>query len=373
MSEKNNTTLITAAPPEEPHAPYLLRNLDDVLRLGHTLASSGMFSTARTPAAAAAKILTGLELGFGPMASMSDIHYFDGHPTVGAHLRAAAIKKSVKYDFDLKENENPRQSCTLVFWERTSAQGGEPRKNLLGWVRRGEISMTYQEAVETGVACCSEGKGVYRDGVWLKNNWARSPDDMLFARCISKGYRRYCPDLTGGVLAYDPDELDADTAPAPASTPPVLSDRPAEVQDADFTVTPAPEVPLPNPAPPQEAGELTEAEYEDLARTAREYHRSVAGVKAVCGALGVPVLRKTPRAKLSWATTALTLGLAPTPTVDRVAVLVEELKLDWVKFRDRLQEKYQVTSLAHLFPHQIEEVEKGLLELKARRQQQPAA
>jgi hypothetical protein len=41
---------------------------------------------------------------------------------------------------------------------------------------------------------------------------------MLFARAISKGYRRYCPDLTGGVLAYDPDELDqvVDVTPAAA-------------------------------------------------------------------------------------------------------------------------------------------------------------
>jgi hypothetical protein len=57
-----------------------------------------------------------------------------------------------------------------------------------------------KEAIDTGLAVGKDGK--------IKTNWSRHGDDMLFARCISKGFRRYCPDLTGGVLAYDPDELE---------------------------------------------------------------------------------------------------------------------------------------------------------------------
>jgi hypothetical protein len=64
-----------------------------------------------------------------------------------------------------------------------------------------------------------------KKGYKLKANWRNHPDDMLFARCVSKGYRRYCADLSSGVLAYDPDELGElpaiPAAPAPAPAPPV--------------------------------------------------------------------------------------------------------------------------------------------------------
>ena len=59
--------------------------------------------------------------------------------------------------------------------------------------------MTFKEAKDSGLAIGKTG---------TKANWQRHPDDMLFARCVSKGYRRYSPELSGGVVSYDPDELD---------------------------------------------------------------------------------------------------------------------------------------------------------------------
>ncbi len=120
----------------------------------------------------------------------------EGKPSIGAHLRAAAIKRSDRYDY--RVIERTRERCELEFLERSRSTGK--------WEVAGRIAMTFEEACKCGLAYKTDGKT-------LKANWRVSTDDMLFARCISKGYRTYCPDLTGGVLAYDPDELDAGEPP----------------------------------------------------------------------------------------------------------------------------------------------------------------
>jgi hypothetical protein len=43
-----------------------------------------------------------------------------------------------------------------------------------------------------------------------KDNWKKYPSDMLFARAISRGARRYAPGIFGGSPIYTPDELGAD-------------------------------------------------------------------------------------------------------------------------------------------------------------------
>lgn len=164
--------------------------LQETLSLGEVLAKSGMFSDVRSAAQAVVKILVGRELGFGPMASLIDVHIIEGKPSVGAHLRASVIKASGKYDYRVVECSKER--CELEFLELKVKK----------WEAVGKVSMTLKEATDSGLA-------VAKDGRSLKTNWQRSPDDMLFARCVSKGYRRYCPDLSGGVLAYDPDEMDS--------------------------------------------------------------------------------------------------------------------------------------------------------------------
>jgi hypothetical protein len=184
--------------PELPPVPRL--SISEAKTLGEILFQSGYFPDVRSAAQGVVKILAGLEMGFGPFASVADVHIIEGHPSIGAHLRAAAIKRSGKYDFRVVTAD--KTACELEFFERGRSVG--------------RLRVTMEEMTTQGIA-------VTKDGHTLKTNWQRAPDDMLFARAISKGYRRYCPDLTGGVLSYDPDELDGEAlafSSAPLPSPP---------------------------------------------------------------------------------------------------------------------------------------------------------
>ena len=46
-----------------------------------------------------------------------------------------------------------------------------------------------------------------RAGLLGKTSWQRYPEDMLFARALSRGARRFCPDALGGAI-YTPEELE---------------------------------------------------------------------------------------------------------------------------------------------------------------------
>jgi hypothetical protein len=187
----------------------------ETMELAREMQKSNLFGELRNAGQALVKILAGRELGFGPVASLIDVHFIEGKPSIGSHLKAAAIKSSEKYDYDIVVSDDT--TCELLFWERRLAKGGETRKGVPGWVELSpRIRLTLAEAKAKGWTNTSKGP---------KATWLKTPADMLFARCVSIGYRRHCPDLTRGVLVYDPDELDAEPAQA-AETP---------AEDAEFT------------------------------------------------------------------------------------------------------------------------------------------
>lgn len=161
--------------------------LDETLKLGKVFAESGYFNDARGASQAVVKVLAGRELGFAPMASMTGIHIIEGKPSIGSHLMAAAIKRSGRYDY--KVIQRTREVCELEFSEKKEKK----------WEVVGNIKITFKECQETGL---TQGKSGMRD------NWKKFADDMLFARAISKGYRTYCPDLTGGLLCYTDGEIE---------------------------------------------------------------------------------------------------------------------------------------------------------------------
>lgn len=196
-------------PAEQPQAPApaptswaAVRNLAEAIQLAEIVAKSVAIPDVRNAGQALIKILAGAEMGFGPFASLVDVHIIEGKPAIGAKLMAAAIKRSGVYDYAIKHLNN--EACAVEFFRHGKSLG----------------SITYTIA-EADVAGVSMGRSGQR-----KDNWRRHPDDMLFARVISKGFRRHCPDLCGGVAACDPDELE--------SGPPAADPRPAV--DAEFTV-----------------------------------------------------------------------------------------------------------------------------------------
>ncbi len=192
----------------------------DLQQIGGLMAKSGFFSDIKSEAQAAVKVLAGQELGFGAFASMAGIHVIGGKPAVGAGLMAAAIKGSRRYGYEVLEHTD--KVCKIAFYEV------EVKADLLALKRRlakGEI--TKAEYFDT-VAILSMGISEFTiekaqsAKVWNAKksafvpltennpNWKAYPENMLFARAISNGFRWYCQDITGAPV-YTPEELGAQT------------------------------------------------------------------------------------------------------------------------------------------------------------------
>lgn len=160
-----------------------IKSIDDLSRLSVMLAKSGFFSDAKEAAQCGVKVLAGLELGFPTIASMCGIHIVNGKPTLGAHLMAAAVKRSSKYNYRVTRHDN--EGCTIAFYENGEIIG--------------ESSFTRDDAAAAGAI---DGKNAH--------TWKKYPRNMMFARAMSNGVRWYCPDIFAGPV-YTPDELDLAT------------------------------------------------------------------------------------------------------------------------------------------------------------------
>jgi hypothetical protein len=145
------------------------------------LHASGFFSDIKTQAQAMVKVMAGAEIGLPPFASMSGIHIVQGKPVLGANLIATLVKNDPRYDYRVKRSDG--EVCILAWYEN-----GKPV---------GESSFTIQEANAAG-----------QTG---KQTWKAYPSDMLFARALTRGARRYAPGIFGGAPVYTPEELDVDT------------------------------------------------------------------------------------------------------------------------------------------------------------------
>lgn len=178
----------------------IIRSMDDAERAARAMAASNFFADSKSAAQAVVKILAGSELGFGPFASMTGVHIIQNKPVLAANLMAAAVKRTGKYNYRVAELTEQR--CELIWLE----DGKEV----------GRSTFTIEEAKRAGLA--------------NKDNWKNYPSDMLFARAISRGQKRYAPDLFNGATVYTPDEMGAtvDEEGAVISTPAHVVDSKAE-------------------------------------------------------------------------------------------------------------------------------------------------
>jgi hypothetical protein len=192
-----------------------IRTIDDLGRLSNMLAKSGFFADAREAAQCGVKVLCGLELGFPTIASMCGVHIVNGKPTLGAHLMAAAIKRSGKYDYKITRHDN--DGCTLVFYENGEVVG--------------ESTFTKDDARTAGAL---DGKNAH--------SWKKFPRNMMFARAMSNGVRWFCPDIFTGAV-YTPDEMDAVTDEEGN-----MVTTPVTVQTVEAHIEPEP-TPQPQPQP----------------------------------------------------------------------------------------------------------------------------
>ena len=160
----------------------VVSNLDDLQRVARLLAASNYFEKGGDVAVAqiATKVLAGREMGFAPFASVNGIHIIQGKPTVSANLMAAAVKRSARYDYRVREMS--ATLCRLEFFERV---GGKLES-------LGLSEFTAADAQKAGT-----------------QNLAKFARNMLFARAMSNGVRWYCPDVFDGAAVYTPEEMGA--------------------------------------------------------------------------------------------------------------------------------------------------------------------
>ena len=183
----------------------IYKDFDGLQRAALALFESGYFSDVKSQAQAIVKVMAGSELGLPAFASMSGIHIIQGKPVLGSNVMATLVKNDPRYDYRIKQADD--QACILTWYENGEVVG--------------EAGFTIQEAQNAGLTG--------------KDNWKKYKPDMLFARAISRGARRFAPGIFGGSPVYTPDEMGVDT------------DEDGYIDASSITVS-KPE-PQPDPAP----------------------------------------------------------------------------------------------------------------------------
>lgn len=129
------------------------------------------------PDTVAAAILTGREMGIGPMQSLRDIHMIDGRPAFSAQLMLSKL----------------RSGGVVIVESSATAERAyiKARRSDTGEMGEFEFSKADAEAA----------------GLLSKRNWKQWPSDMMWARAVGRMARRFGSDLLGG-LVYTKEELE---------------------------------------------------------------------------------------------------------------------------------------------------------------------
>ena len=174
--------------------------LEQARSLASDAAKSNLFAVKRAEEALVI-LLTGQELGLGPMASLRGIHVVSGRPVLSADLLVAAVRRSGKCE-SWRVVETTAERCEIV-----TRRKGEQHDETGIWTRAD-----------------AERAGLYRK----PGPWQQYPAQMLRHRCAADLVRRVYSDVALGL--YDPDEVDGLEQRAPL---------PVEIVQA-----PAPSLPL---------------------------------------------------------------------------------------------------------------------------------
>lgn len=190
------SNLATVQPPALAPAsnPFEPQSLEQAMSLAKTLAASQIIPDAlrNKPADVLVILMTGRELGIGPMQAMRGISVIKGKPVLSADLMVAQClrHRGVCEFFRLVE------STPTAARYQTKRVGSEPV----------ELAWTIDDAKRAGL-----------DG---GQNWRAHPAAMLRARCASALARAVYPDLVGGIYEESEGEEIAGKARSVTVSPP---------------------------------------------------------------------------------------------------------------------------------------------------------
>jgi hypothetical protein len=180
----------TAVTKRSPASVSLSRNMPaqsmaEVIQVGDLFARSGMFG-ACNPAAGFIIALTCYQESISAMEFARTYHIIDGKPTKRPDAMLAEFRK----------------------------MGGR-HKIIENSVNRAAIEVTFEGQTYTFAYTMEDGRRT-RDALLkndaLKDNWQKRPDDMMWARVVSKMCRRLCPEINSGI--YTPEEAQDFDTPA---------------------------------------------------------------------------------------------------------------------------------------------------------------
>ena len=195
----------------------------DPMTIAKVFRASGMFPDIQSEAAAATKVIIGRGLGLTDYDAMSGLHIIKGKAVLAANLMAAAIKRSGKYDYRVTEHTDA--VCTIDFYG--------------GGVKIGSTSFSIEDAKRAGLG---------------GDNWRKYARAMLFARCISMGYRTHCPDALGAAPVYVEAHGETEILDDPPAKPAKLArqmTREERRADTEALLSPTPKALPPAAAEPE--------------------------------------------------------------------------------------------------------------------------
>ena len=248
-----------------PHYMAEVDNYQLMVALAKKVFQSGLFpDSVNNEAQALVILLTGKELGIGPMASLRTIHVIDGKAGLAADLMVALVKKRGigRFEYD---RDQEKGYCKLT---ATRTDTGETY-----------VAIWDRERVErSGINKGREGK--------IKHNWAAHEPTQLKHRCDSEACRALWPDVI--LNLYTHEELDEIKgvqileAPEPSRTEAIKDTLGVkEAPEADQQLPPeqrnsGAEPPLVS-ADPQEPGKESPGQETALARTTAEREKAGGG------------------------------------------------------------------------------------------------
>ena len=247
-TQEQTALAVVSSTPLSAVAP--IEALGKLEQAGALAAKSGFFGQI-TPSTGAMVLMTMYKEDLSPVDFKRQYHIIGGTPSPVINFLLGKFKLSGgKY----KIIRNDDEVCKMEFTAKD------------GTFAAPEVTM--EKMLKTKHPYAQKSNYPAPDGKrFLKDNWAEHPDDMLFARCCSKGLRRVAPELMGGIYAAEEIDWEEPVRPAPIKISaeelkgrvssmlnnepaPAPAAAPAPVEPEVVEVEPEPTpAPAPSPAP----------------------------------------------------------------------------------------------------------------------------
>lgn len=185
----------------------LVNNFAELQNMCEIFFKAGIASDVNSIGQIIVKVMAGREIGIGAIAAIKGVYLIktknSTQITYSANVTASKIKSSGKYNYQILQCDDT--TCEIQFLELFGAR----------WEKVGTSKFTVDEAQKRDLQ---------------SDVWKKTPSDMLFARALTRGARRFCPDALNAVPAYSPDDF-ADSAVIDTPGNSTVIDIPAGLSD----------------------------------------------------------------------------------------------------------------------------------------------